>query len=404
MYNLFVIGIAGEIISEKKCELLQNCAHLFATSRLQELASHIPLSVHSISPVAVAVESIKEKLKTSNVAVLASGDPLFYGIGKRLLAEIESESIQFYPALSAIQRAAALCKTHWDDATILSLHGRQHPHCPGLILRHPKTILLTDKDNSPDVLSGQIRNYLQSIDETDLIADIRVWVAEDMDLPTQHLFSGNLAEASRTTFSPLNVMVVQMPVKAPGHFPSSLGLVEEEVIHSRGLITKNEVRAATIHQLRLPEKGVLWDVGGGSGSISIEAARANPKLTIYTIEHKEEEVANIKANIRKFCCYNVIPVFGKAPDSLLTLPKPDRIFVGGSSGTLSAIADIAAQHLPKDGRIVVNGVIAKTIKEAPEQLKRNNFSVETTTIQVNRTDRDNRAVTFNPITITTGVR
>ena len=124
-------------------------------------------------------------------------------------------------------------------------------------------------------------------------------------------------------------------------FPDALGLTEDEVVHSRGLITKSEVRAATIHQLRLPKTGVFWDVGAGSGSISIEAARSHPELTLFAIEHKMEEIANIKANIRKFGCYNIIPVFGKAPEELTDLPAPDRIFVGGSSGTLSAIAEIA---------------------------------------------------------------
>jgi len=404
MYKLFVIGISDELLSASNRELLADCAYLFATKRLQGLATDLNLEIQDISPVSKAIEEIKEKLITGNVAVFASGDPLFYGIGKTILSEIEATSVEFHPALSSIQRAAALCKIHWDDATILSLHGRKHPNIPGLVLHHAKSILLTDKGNSPTTISRTILHYLKLIEEKTLIRDIRVMVAENIGLPNQRIFSGSLAEASEEGFAALNVMIITRNSAALESLPTNFGLTEDEVTHSRGLITKSEVRAATIHQLRLPEKGVLWDVGAGSGSISIEAARTHPDLTIFAIEHKPEEIENIKANIRKFGCYNIIPVFGKAPESLQAIPSPDRIFVGGSSGTLPSIAKLAKELLPQDGRIVINGVIEKTIKEAPEQLKRNDFTVASATIKVSRTNCDNTTVNFNPITITTGSR
>ncbi len=125
--------------------------------------------------------------------------------------------------------------------------------------------------------------------------------------------------------------------------PYQFGLTEDSIQHSRGLITKNEVRAATLHQLQLPRKGVFWDIGAGSGSLSIEAARANPHLTVYAIEHKEEELENIKNNIVKFGCYNIVPIFGRAPEALVALPDPDRVFIGGSSGSLPDIVALTCQ-------------------------------------------------------------
>ncbi|BHH83703.1 precorrin-6y C5,15-methyltransferase (decarboxylating) subunit CbiE [Desulforhopalus sp. 52FAK] len=404
MFKLFVIGVSDELLTATNKQLLTQCSYLFATERLQGLAAELNIAIHNISPVSKAIEEIKEKLNYGNVAVLASGDPLFYGIGKKILNEIGPTPVEFHPALSSIQRAAALCKTHWDDAIILTLHGREHGHIPGLVLPHKKSILLTDKTNSPTVISRSTLEYLKLIEEDRLVSDIRVMVAENIGLPDQRLFSGSLAEASTESFAALNVMIITTNSSKQESLPATFGLTEDEVIHSRGLITKNEVRAATIHQLRLPKKGVLWDIGAGSGSVSIEAARTHPELTIFAIEHKPEEIANIKANIRKFGCYNIVPVFGKAPESLQNLPGPDRIFVGGSSGTLPSITKLAQELLPEDGRIVINGVIAKTIEEAPEQLKINSFAVETTTINVTRTDCNNTTVTFNPITITTGSR
>ena len=404
MCSLFVIGVSENVLSTTNHEILARCSYVFATPRLQKIILDLPLEVHNISPVAQAIEEIKTKMELGNVAVLASGDPLFYGIGKRLLSELPKESIEFHPAVSSVQKAAALFKTHWDDTTILSLHGRNHPHVPGLILQHQKCILLTDTTNSPNEICKKIQNHLRLIGDEKIARDLSIMVAENIGLPDQRVFSGNLTEGAIGIFSPLNVVLIQNQGFDNDDFPPFVGLSEAEVVHSRGLITKSEVRAATIHQLRLPKTGVLWDIGAGSGSISIEAARSHPELTIFAIEHKVEEINNIKENIRKFGCYNIIPIFGKAPESLMNLPAPDRIFVGGSSGTLPTITEIAKNRLPAHGRIVINGVIEKTIKEAPELLAECNFSVETTTISVTRTDCSKQAVTFNPITITTGSR
>ncbi len=153
-------------------------------------------------------------------------------------------------------------------------------------------------------------------------------------------------ETSKQKFSALNILCLLVP-KIPDNKTCSygFGLTEDSIEHSRGLITKNEVRAATLHQLQLPAEGIFWDVGAGSGSLSIEAARSNPQLTVYAIEHKEEEIDNIKNNIVKFDCYNIVPVFGKAPESLVHLPDPNRVFIGGSSGSLPGIVELLDKRL-----------------------------------------------------------
>lgn len=411
MSKLFVIGVAGDTISPAAIDILRNCSHVFATPRLQKLVSDLPIEIHNISPVAETIAEIAKiredtKLADSvNVAVLASGDPLFYGIGKTLLAHFPADYIAFYPAVSSVQQACALCKTPWDDATIVSLHGRKNQHIPGLVLQHEKCILLTDSNNSPNSICRDILDYLLLIGDDKKGSEIKVMVAENIGMDEERIFSGTLTETIDIKFSPLNVLLIIPPPAAHTKiFPASFGLTEEDIVHSRGLITKNEVRAATIHQLCLPQTGILWDVGAGSGSISIEAARSHPSLTIFAIEHKKEEIANIQANIRKFCCYNIIPVLGKAPDALVDLPQPDRIFVGGSSGTLPALCEMAGRLLPAGGRIVINGVIEKTIKEAPVLLDQYGFSTTSTSISVTRTDSRKKTVPFNPITITTGSR
>lgn len=405
MYKLFVLGIADSILSPKQEKILVQCSLIVGTKRFIDLTAHLPCRFMAITPLTSALDAIRNTLQQGNVAVLASGDPLFYGIGRRLLSEFPEETVQVYPALSSMQRACALFKIPWDDARITSLHGRNSGHIPGLLLRNQKNLVLTDSDNSPDRIASQLLDYLQLIGETVLPDTIRMLVAEDLGLESENLFRGNLLEASKQKFSSLNILCLLVPKTSANKICSyGFGLTEDLIQHSRGLITKNEVRSATLHQLQLPAEGVLWDVGAGSGSLSIEAARSNPKLTVYAIEHKEEEIENIKNNIVKFGCYNIVPVFGRAPESLAHLPAPNRVFIGGSSGSLPSIVELLDKRLDSDGRLVINGVIEKTVKAAPELMKKHSFTVTSSIIKVTRTEPDGRTLDFNPITIMTGTR
>ncbi|PID74568.1 MAG: bifunctional cobalt-precorrin-7 (C(5))-methyltransferase/cobalt-precorrin-6B (C(15))-methyltransferase [Desulfobacterales bacterium] len=400
MHKIFVFGLSESVLPSQVLQQLTLCRHIFATPRMQTLLNGHSGHLHNISPLQKAVDTMHTLLPSSNIAVLASGDPLFFGIGKRLINEFGQQRLFFSPALSSIQRAAALFRVPWDDATILSLHGRNCSHIPGRILQQGKSFLFTDKTHSPDRISRQIKDYLQHIEEHDRLAAIRVSVAENIGTEDERIYKGSLTETAEQRFSPLNVMLVENI--RPSNIAYRLGLSEEDIQHSRGLITKNEIRAATLHHLRLPETGVFWDIGAGSGSISIESARLNPNLTLYAIEHRPEEILNIKENVRRYGCYNIIPVHGLAPESLAPLPAPDRVFVGGSKGRLAEIIAATASLLPEDGRIVVNGLTPETINKAPGLLRQHGLAVTTATIGVSRCDEFGEETQYNPITITTG--
>jgi len=405
MYKIYIIGISECVLSQNQQKIVEKCSLLVATDRLRDMAADFSGKIQSIAPLEQAITAIRSTLPIGNVAVLASGDPLFYGIGKRLLKEFLPGQLEFYPALSALQKACALLKTPWDDAVIVSLHGRQHHHIPGLLLKNKKTIVFTDQNNSPQIIADKINKYLQSIGHIDLIEKIAFSVAENIGLPDENVFTGTLEEAAKNAFSPLNILCLQLSFpQSQGLTSFGLGLTEDEISHSRGLITKNEVRAVTLHKLRIPWQGVLWDIGAGSGSISIETARANPHLTIYAVEHKEEELNNIKENIRRYHCFNVIPVFGRAPEVLAGLPAPDRVFIGGSSGSLTEIVQLVANQLAANGRLVINGVIEETITTAPQCMQKAGFTVTRSVIKVSRTLQHSEIQNFNPITIMAGTR
>lgn len=401
MYKLFVMGVSGSFLNNRQSELLSSCKLIVGSDRLVSLVDKFCIPTVNIAPLSSSIPAVKQALKNGDVGVMASGDPLFFGIGRRLLDEFGPEQVEVYPALSSVQLAMARFKLSWEDARVVSLHGRSLLHEPGILLAQPKTVVLTDRANSPDQVARRLIDYLEAIEHHELFDQCRIMVAENLGFDEERIFSGGLRETAESSFSNLNILCLLAPVKQK---IVGFGLTEKELRHSRGLITKDEIRAITLYSLRLPVKGVFWDVGAGSGSISIEAARLNPGLTVYAVEHKEEEMANIKANVRNYDCYNVVPVAGMAPDVLRGLPDPQRVFIGGSGGRLDEIIHESAGRLSKDGRMVVNAVTEKTAITAPERMIKHGFVPGISSVNITRTVRGQKPSALNQISIITGSR
>lgn len=400
MSRIELIGINGARLTDEQRELVRHCAAVVVAGRHRPLVAALNPRLLEITPVATMLDQVAEVLTAGSVAVLASGDPLFHGIGRSLIQRFGSDRITIHPGLSAVQLACARFGLPWDDLVLLSLHGRSGHDLPGRILGHTRVLLLTDHHNSPNRVAASLLAALEACNDSQRIAAIRIRVAENLGLEDERLTIGSLADIAAQSFAPLNIMVVEQP---PRTVPLFFGLRESEIRHSRGLITKDEVRAATLHRLRLPTRGIVWDIGGGSGSVSLEAARLAPDLSIYTIEKKTDEQENIRANIRTFTTYNVRLVAGEAPEALADLPDPDRIFIGGSGKRLEAIIEAAGIRLLAGGRIVINAVLPTTATMALSCLQHLGFQVTSATLAVTRTTYpDGVPQVFNPITLITG--
>lgn len=397
MHKIYVIGVNDNLDELASSNVLKNDLPIFTGNTHKERLSEMGLTSHDITPIAESVNKIKELLAQTDVIVLASGDPLFYGIGSTLLRYFESENIIIKPTTSSIQRAASLFRISWQDGKIVSLHGKNHPHIAGKILQNHKSFILTDNVNTPDDIARKIKQYIEEIDAVELSENIVFHVAENIGREEQKIITGSIEEIASQNFAPLNVLIVVNENKQKNS--PAFGLTEDDINHSRGLITKSEVRAASLHALSLPRQGTLWDVGGGSGSISIEAAGLCPEATIFTIEQKDEELLNIKSNIKKFGRYNIISKSGRAEEVIKTLPKPDRIFVGGSGGAIENIIQHASKVLPQNGIIVVNSVLEKTAIDAKQHMQSYGFNIQISKISVERDDHK-----FNTITIIRGVK
>lgn len=399
MSHIELIGIHGPFLDEQQRTLIGRCRAVVASGRHTHLVQDSGLPIIPIAPIGQMVEGVQQHLSIGDVAILASGDPLFFGIGKTLLRYFDPARLRVHPALSAVQLACARFTVPWDDLTLLSLHGRHPDDVAGKILTHSRVMVFTDQTNSPDCIARQLLDALKASGDEERRATVRIRVAENLGLDDEALFAGSLEAAAARQFGPLNMVLIEQP---PRQQHSRFGLTAADIHHSRGLITKDEVRAASVHKLSLPLTGVLWDVGGGSGSVSLEAARINPDLSVYTIEKKPEEHQNIRRNIRSYGAYNMHLICGEAPEALKDLPAPDRVFIGGSGRRLEEIITLCAARLKPGGRIVVNAVLQTTAGKAPMYLRQQGLRVETATIAVTRTTTDSQPTVFNPITIITG--
>ncbi len=355
-----------------------------------------------VVPIASCFLVMEDTLRQGDVMVLASGDPLFFGIGRRILENFARYDIEIVPAVSSMQLAFARFKIPWDDARFISLHGRSRENLASQLLGCPKVLFLTDPTNSPDVIAESLLAEWGSA----VTGKIRCHVGEKLGTTEERLFCGTLEETAETGFSGPNVLILINPAGRKSSLSGSrFGLREEEIFHSRGLITKNEVRAAVIHALRPWDGDVIWDVGAGSGSVGLEIARLLSGVSVFSIEKEEEQWRNIVGNREKFAAWNMTLVKGAAPDALHGLRAPDRVFVGGSGGNLRSILEYCAENLQDAGVIVVNAVIEKTATLAPQVLHEQGFNIEIKEIAVSRYSYpEGLQQQFNPIKIIVATR
>lgn len=334
------------------------------------------------------VENMKESGKRT--VVLASGDPLFYGIGSYLSKKLP---VEIYPALSSVQLAFARIQESWQDCTFLSVHGRSIHGLAQKVDGQTKVCLLTDEGNSPDAIARYMLDFG--------ITEYEATIAENVGGPEERVSTFTLEEMAEETFSPLNVVILRRIAPTP-FWP--LGIADDEFSHrspDKGLITKKEIRVLSLAALKLKEDSTVWDIGTCTGSMAIEAARIARKGQVFAIEKNEGDLANCRSNMRKFRTDFTL-VHGKAPEGLDTFADPDAVFIGGTSGGMEQILEIACRRLKAGGRIVLNAVTIESLYDAVQNFKKNGFATQMTLAQISRSKpilHMNRFEGLNPVYI-----
>ncbi len=315
-----------------------------------------------------------------NVCILASGDPLFYGIGSLVARRLGGGQVEFLPQPSAVQLAFARLGVKWDDATVLSVHGR---NIGGLITRlreSSKVALLTDDTTGPREIARRLLEYGAT--------DWQAWVCEALGGPGERVRRFDLPElAACEDIQPLNVLLL-LRAAQDWRCPPRVPFLHEEHFAKRvpkkGLITKREVRALALAALRIPPDGCVWDIGAGSGSVAIEAALLAPQGRVYAVELDPEGVALCRENCVAHRVDNVRVIEGRAPEALAGLEPPDAVFVGGSKGSLEAIAETVLRQLRPGGRLAVNAITLENVAQAYQALRSRGLEPEVLLVNVSR--------------------
>ena len=396
MIHVLGLGLCPAHRSQETAELIRRCALVAGGRRiLDELgvdeARRLPLN--GLDDFAAR---IREAASTGDVCVLADGDPLLYGIGESLLRYFEPGELRFHPNVSALQAACARFGLPWKDCAALSLHGRDDAAPLFAALAHGRlAAVYTDDRHSPDAIA---RLLLERG-----VAGWRMHVAEGLFRLDEHLATMTLPEAARRAWASPNIVVLERTDAPP--LPLALGLDDSALAHEDGLITKQPVRALALSLLRLPPDATLWDLGAGSGAVSLEAARLLTQGKVVAVERNGERAAQIRSNVartgawlvevvagtleeflgengsyRSYGTHGTYGTYEKAGQAQAGGPAPEphashrshtshsssysptHIFLGG--GASAQVLGHCARLLAPGGRLVVTAVLLSTLETA----------------------------------------
>ena len=405
MINVVGIGLDGELGLTKQAKQIIDRATILcgANRHLSYFPKHSAFKI-SLNNLQQDIELIIKKAPAEKVVILASGDPLFFGLGRLLLSKVPAEQLQFYPHISSIQLAFSKLKIPWQDASFISVHGRD---CDALI-KHlkqgtKKIAVLTDDYNNP-VAIAKLYLFLK------LPVAYSFHVCANLTLEDAIITSfapqevTKLSQLPQDSFAPLNVLVlIKEDVTKSDLDLASLplfGIPDSAFISFSdrpSLITKKEIRTAILSELQLQPQQTIWDIGAGTGSVSIEMARLCPDAAIYAIEKTAMGITLIEQNCQRFQVKNIHPISEKAPNSLTELPTPDRIFIGGSGGNLLAILDTCKNKIAPQGIIVIALATIEHFTTVIQWANQNNWPYDLLQVQISRSIPIANLTRFSPL-------
>ena len=306
--------------------------------------------------------------------VVYSGDAGFYSGARGLLPLLAERDIptRVLPGVSSVQLLSARLGLPWQDWELVSAHGMD---CDvlGAVSRGKPVFFLTGGALGP----GEICRRLTQAG----LGELSVTVGENLAAPDETITFGTAAELVNRTFPSLSVLLAEA---APRFERRSPGLPDEAFLRGQVPMTKQEVRAAALAKLAVTPTDVLWDVGAGTGSVSVELALAAPEGQVYAIEFEPEACALIRGNRQKFSAWNLQLVEGRAPEALAGLPAPDAVFIGGTKGGMERIVDLALSK-NENARVCISAIAVETLSAAVTALTRHGLEASVTQLAVSRT-------------------
>ncbi len=294
----------------------------------------------------------------AEIAILMSGDSGFYSGTKKLLEQLEvyikqtenkEISIHVEAGISSIAYFASRIHMSWEDAKIISIHGKEANYIPA-ILRNKKTFILTE---------GNVEDICRNLVEVGL-GKAKAYIGSRLSYADEDIWIGNVEDYNSSNNNSLAVIMI---VNEAVLRTATTGIEEDIFVRGKVPMTKSEVRAVVMSKLAINSEDVIYDIGAGTGSVSIEMAMATERGKVYAVECNPEGVNLIEENSKRFGCNNIDVIEGMAPEVIKDLPAPDVVFIGGSKGNL---ADILRVVIDKSNRVrvVICAVTMETMWEA----------------------------------------
>ena len=395
-----ILGVLDDGIASLSATALIHLqqAHLVigATRTLALFAAHISPQAQQ-RDLTGALSQVPEWIRSAQadnlrVVVLATGDPLCYGIAAYLASHLCIEALEVLPNVSTMQLACARLGIPWQDMKFASVHSRDAGewvassdashglyHLLMAVREHARLAILTSPENTPDRIARML--VAEGLaDQFDMA------VAERLCQPEERIVTGiSIEAATQIRFADPNVMLLwRTQIKSQ---PVLFGIADvrfEQRHPEKGLITKNEVRAVSLARLQLRADSVVWDIGAGSGSVGLEAAQLCRNGHVYAIEKNVDDVAIAGRNRVAMQISNHTLVHGKAPQGLAHWADPDAVFIGGSGGELAELIALCLQRLKPQGWLVMNFVTLENLAAAIATLQAQQASWDVVQLQAAR--------------------
>lgn len=316
----------------------------------------------------VLLEKILES-DAEEAVVVYSGDTGFYSGTRLLVPLLEREEVEYrvLPGISSVQLLASRLGVPWQDWNLVSAHGVD---CNVLaeVMKGKSTCFLTGGRLKPETICGILNDaglgFLEAV------------VGSDLTYPEEQLVMGTVSQFVNHEFPTLSVLLVDPAPLYPKRTP---GIPDSAFLRGDVPLSKQPIRAAALAQMGVQPEDIIWDVGAGTGGISVELALAANEGTVYSIERNPDACQLIARNREKFCAWNLELVEGEAPDALEALPVPDKVFIGGSGGEFRAILETVLEKNP-EALVCADAIAMETLTEAWNSMK--DLGLEPSVLQI----------------------
>jgi len=362
--NIIGMGMSEKTLTAEALALINDANILIGAKRLINEFSELNKPSYN-AYLSNDILEIIEKTDAEKIAILVSGDVGFYSAAEKLTESLKDYSPNLIAGISSVSYFFAKCSLPWKDANLISCHGLD-TNIVSSVRRNRFTFALTGK-NIPELLKELVKYGF---------GDLKVWIGENLGSDEESIQESKISDLEGKEFSSLTVLIIENP-----DFDSRIrtGIPDEEFIRGKVPMTKSEVRAVCLSKLALSPTDIAYDIGCGTGSVTIEMAFSAYDGKVYAFDKNEEAIALLEQNCQKFHLDNVEALCGLAPECLKDLPVPDLAFIGGSSGNMDEIVRYLYEINDKI-RFVITAVTIETAMSGLDSLK--NLGISGDIVQV----------------------